>query len=448
MAYAAGALAVPEARPRELVADASNDAVLPRARSPVPPAAASNRCPACYVPPRRRGAGQGLDARHPRARAERPRASRCSSSTPVGTALESQWVDAEKGSVDHTFHLDEKVPGGSWSVQLVARRRVDGGAAFTVASFEAPRVKKTLEFAPTGYEARRRGLRRDHPRALDRREARQTSPHPARVQADGVALPADGAPGPTHRGEATVAFALPARACGARERDPHRVGRRRRCHRVDLPPGPGGAPDDVHLAFFPEGGELVVGLPSRVVLRGDRRAREPADVTGEVVRRPRARDRGDRVVGRRPRPPLVHPAGGAHLPGGGRPGVRPIEVDLPQSRGEGLRAPPPRRPRGRAAGRPGQRDLHRTTAHVVVLASQQGAARRPRRGPTSARGAPTTVYLRSAFRGLSGAQGVARGDLMDEGCSPSPSASCTGTASARCRVRSPRTASATPRATR
>src|SRR6185369_6198222 len=37
------------------------------------------------------------------------------------------------------------------------------------------------------------------------------------------------------------------------------------------------------LAFFPEGGELVAGVPTRVYFEGRTPARKPADVSGVVV---------------------------------------------------------------------------------------------------------------------------------------------------------------------
>lgn len=198
---------------------------------------------------------------------------------PRGTTQQTQGVHLQRGGAAVSFPLSSDAPGGQWKVEIVQPDGTVVERPLTVASFQAPRIKKSLEFAADSYgpgeEVRATvTLERSTGELLADTEVT------VRVQAEGQALPPQ-----TLRtdaqGRVDVRFAVPAGLStpdvlltvlvddgGVTESISRAVP-------VVL--------DRVALAFFPEGGDLVEGLPSRVYFEATDAAGEPAEVRGSVV---------------------------------------------------------------------------------------------------------------------------------------------------------------------
>lgn len=208
--------------------------------------------------------------------------------SPKGAVVLEKRVLTAAGAAHNDFVLPADVPGGEY----VLAAATDHGAAtersVIVASYEAPRIKKKLEFVRKAYGpgdtvAAGIALHRATGEALGGRAITGV------VQLDGdelarVAVTTDEA------GAATVRFDLPSRIArgdglltvlvedgGVTESIQRRIP-------ITL--------DRLQLSLYPEGGDLVAGLPGRVYLSARNALGDPADVAGRVV------DDQDRVVAR------------------------------------------------------------------------------------------------------------------------------------------------------
>lgn len=332
---------------------------------------------------------------------------------PRGTVVQSRYVAVAGGAAHDAFALDAAAVGGSWKVQVVTPTGTTVERDFTVASFQAPRIKKTLEFARDGYGP---GDAVEAAVTLERATGEKlvNVEATARVQVDGVALPpiqvrTDGS------GEALVKFTLPATMtapdvlltvmvddAGVTESISRSVP-------VVL--------DRVAVGFFPEGGDLVAGIESRVYFEATDPNGAPADVTGVVLD-----DRGREVaklgswvdgrghftftpeVGRKYRAKLSDET------------LEQREFELPVAKGDGCVM-------HHFDDLDGTQRAVRvsvactTSRDVTVLATQQESVLDRAVFPVAA-GQPTTVYLQSGDPALSGAQGVARVTVFDGDLEP------------------------------
>jgi hypothetical protein len=195
-----------------------------------------------------------------------------------GVAIEKR-VRAAAGALHNDFALPADLAGGRYLLRV----RSDAGPvedhALTISTYEIPRLKQSLEFARRGYAAGDEVVA-----TLSVVRATGEAPRGARVSAtvvvDGVTV-ARPASVVGRSGTVTLRFRLPASIDagdglitavvtdgGASEsiqrRIPIQTGR-------------------VAMTFYPEGGDLVTGLASRVYFTASSPLGEPVDVSGRIV---------------------------------------------------------------------------------------------------------------------------------------------------------------------
>ena len=196
---------------------------------------------------------------------------------PRGSVVESKDVRQEGGSATNDLVLPESAPGGAWTLRATTTDGETLERVFIVDHYEAPRLRKELEFAREAYGPG------DTVRALVELSDLGGPLAGAQVQAlvivDGEvvarqSLVAD------DEGAVLVAAELP---------EALRTGQGLVTAMVDV----GGVVESIsrsipithealQLAFFPEGGDLVSGLPSRVYFEATDAFGRPADIEGYV----------------------------------------------------------------------------------------------------------------------------------------------------------------------
>jgi hypothetical protein len=197
---------------------------------------------------------------------------------PQGVVVETKAVGQENGAATNDFELGPDVAGGQWTL----RARLPSGETderhFVVSSYQTPRLRKTLDFIRQAYGP---GDTVEALIEIERTTGGALADHPvhALLQVDGqTAFEADLTTDAT--GAVFVAAPL-----GADLRSSDAL--------LTLLVEDGGVTEsisrsvpitlaDVALAFFPEGGDLVRGLPGRVYFEAKNAHGEPADVRGVV----------------------------------------------------------------------------------------------------------------------------------------------------------------------
>lgn len=206
---------------------------------------------------------------------------------PRGQVVQTRQAPQQQGTATNDFVLPADAPGGRWTLRATQPAGERDERPFIVANYQAPRIHKELEFVREAYGPG------DTVQALV--ELRKGTGEPLADHRVDVLLSVDGATVNevtlrTNREGAVLATGtLPERL---------RTGDGLLTVLVEE----GGVTEsisrsvpillaDAQLAFFPEGGDLVEGLPARVYLESTNRHGEPADVEGFVTD-----DRGVRVA--------------------------------------------------------------------------------------------------------------------------------------------------------
>ena len=200
--------------------------------------------------------------------------------SPKGAVVIRKNVRSDSGLATNDFIVPEGVPGGRYLVRV---RSLDGGATterpVIVANYEPPRVKKKLEFVRKAY-----GVGDTVTATIEVKrptgEPLASLPLTAVVQLDGSELPRVQLTTNSH-GNGLVRFQLPpemargdalltvlVRDGGITESISKRVP-------IVL--------KKLQLSFFPEGGQLVDGLPGRVYFEAKNTIGKPADIEGRIV---------------------------------------------------------------------------------------------------------------------------------------------------------------------
>ncbi|MCB9765685.1 MAG: AgmX/PglI C-terminal domain-containing protein [Alphaproteobacteria bacterium] len=198
---------------------------------------------------------------------------------PRGQVVERKHVEAERGMATNDFVLPGAALGGVWQLRATTYDGLKQTRELVVASYEAPRIRKELDFVREAYGPG------DEVSALITVEAQAGGPLGgealfADVRVDGQKLErlqvtTDGA------GEALVRFRLPDTL-----EDGHGV--------LTVLVDDGGVTESISRAipivmerievdWRPEGGDLVEGLESRVYFAATDAHGEPADVAGRVL---------------------------------------------------------------------------------------------------------------------------------------------------------------------
>lgn len=198
---------------------------------------------------------------------------------PRGATVAEKRVFDSAGVANGEFDLPAGLPGGEYTLRAVGDRGGTVERHVILAAYEAPRVKKKLEFLRKAYGP---GDAVQAAVALERATGGALARHAAtgQVVIDGaevarVPIMTDAA------GNAVVRFSLPAQIArgdglltilvddgGVTESIQKRIP-------ITL--------DHLAIAIFPEGGALVRDLPGRVYLRATNLLAKPADVEGKVV---------------------------------------------------------------------------------------------------------------------------------------------------------------------
>lgn len=207
--------------------------------------------------------------------------------SPKGAIVLKKLVTTEGGTATNDFTLPPTVQGGEYIVRATAWDGVVGERKIIVSSYEPPRIKKTLEFVRKAYGA---GDAVSATIEVKRATGEALANHPLRAQImlDGTLLP-EVSLTTNADGNGLVKFTLPAEIA---------KGDALLTVLVD----DGGVTESVsksvpiilkkvQLAFYPEGGTPVQGLPTRMYFEAKNMLDKPADVAGKVVD-----DRGNTVA--------------------------------------------------------------------------------------------------------------------------------------------------------
>ena len=329
---------------------------------------------------------------------------------PRGLVAQTAELDLLDGGADGAFRLDPATPGGAWTLRATLPDGRTTERALRVLTFESPRVKKTLTFTRDGYAA---GDTFEANVTLSRATGEPLAKRPVTAQ-----LAIDGQPLPVQalqtdaRGEVTVRFTLPAslRSPDAQLTvlvdDAGVTESITRAVPVAL--------DAVQVGVFPEGGDLVTGLESRVYVEATDAWGAAVDLHATLVD-----DRGAEVtsvttwVDGRGHFRLTPAAGRSyHLRVDGR-GEQP-PVPLPEARPEGCVLHHFDDLQGAQTAVRVQVACTRAE-QITLLATQQDEILD--RATVMVR-SPTTVWLRSGAPELATAQGIARVTLFDHDQTP------------------------------
>ena len=199
--------------------------------------------------------------------------------SPKGSTVRRKRLRAELGAAANDFELPEGVQGGEYTLRVTT---LDGHAhtrPLIVSVYEPPRIKKKLEFVRKAYGA---GDEVTATVTVKRPTGEPLGEHPLRahIRVDGQDLePVKFTT--NEEGGGLVRFTLPAtmeRGDGL----------------LTVLVDDGGVTESVskrvpivlkkvRFAFFPEGGQMVEGLPTRLYFEARNTIGKPADVEGRVV---------------------------------------------------------------------------------------------------------------------------------------------------------------------
>jgi hypothetical protein len=198
---------------------------------------------------------------------------------PKGAVVLSKLVREQRGTGTNDFEIPADAVGGEYTLRVTAPDGTRGERPVIVNTYEPPRIKKKLEFVRKAYGA---GDEVTATVEVKRPtgEAMANLPLTAAVRLDGQDLPRVKLT--TDRmGEGLVRFKLP---------DQIEIGDGLLTVLVE----DGGITESVsksipivlkkvQFSFFPEGGQMVAGLPGRLYFEAKNTLGKPADVEGRVV---------------------------------------------------------------------------------------------------------------------------------------------------------------------
>ncbi|MFH1467232.1 MAG: MG2 domain-containing protein [Pseudomonadota bacterium] len=198
---------------------------------------------------------------------------------PKGATVLSKKVAHAEGLNTNDLEIPAGVPGGEYLVRVLRGGQLEAERPVIVAAYEAPRLKKKLEFLRKAYGpgdtvVASVNVKRPTGEVLASRKLT------AAIQLDGQALPRVEVTTDA-RGDAVVRFELPARIS-------------RGDGLLTVLVEDGGVTESVSkripivlqsldVSLYPEGGDLVIGLPSRVYFEARDPIGKPADVEGRLL---------------------------------------------------------------------------------------------------------------------------------------------------------------------
>ncbi len=206
---------------------------------------------------------------------------------PRGQVVETKLVQQAGGTATNDFVLGAEAPGGKWVLRATLPTGEVDERPFVVSNYQAPIIRKSLEFVREAYGP---GDRVDALLELEHPAGGPLADHPVRalLQVAGETV-LDGTLTTDGSGALLVSAQL---SDDLRSSD----------GLLTILVEHGGVNEsisrsvpivlaDLQLAFFPEGGDMVAGLPGRVYFEATNQHGEPADVTGYLTD-----DHGERVA--------------------------------------------------------------------------------------------------------------------------------------------------------
>lgn len=199
--------------------------------------------------------------------------------SPKGASVIKKRLRVEAGSAANDFELPAEAQGGEYKIRITSSDGKTLERAIIVSAFEAPRMKKTLEFVKKSYGA---GEQVSATIAVKRPTGEIMSGKRlvAVATVDGVELPRVNVTTDA-TGEALVKFDLPKNISTGDGL-------------LTILVEDGGVTESISksipilqnklaLSFFPEGGKMVAGLPARLYFEAKTRLGKPADAEGKLV---------------------------------------------------------------------------------------------------------------------------------------------------------------------
>ncbi|MCH8618207.1 MG2 domain-containing protein [Undibacterium sp. TS12] len=199
--------------------------------------------------------------------------------SPKGASVIKKRLRVKAGSAENDFEIPAEAQGGEYKLRTSAAYGQPVERSIIVSAYEAPRLKKTLEFVKKSYGAGELvsatiAVKRPTGEVLGNKRLS------AVITIDGRELPRVSVT-TNAEGEALVKFDLPKQI---------ETGEGLLSILVE----DGGITESISksipilqnrmaLSFFPEGGKMVAGLPTRLYFEAKTRLGKPADVEGRLV---------------------------------------------------------------------------------------------------------------------------------------------------------------------
>ncbi|HVG61112.1 MAG TPA: MG2 domain-containing protein [Hyalangium sp.] len=200
---------------------------------------------------------------------------------PKGDVVTSSMVQTQDSVWGYSWSVPAEMAGGEYTLKVTYPWTGEAPAErkFDVRAYRAPRLKSQIEFLRDGY-----GPGDTVTATLDVKRAEGGVPAGAKVTATALVDGANVAQVPctvNEKGLCTVSFKLPARidrgdgSLAFAIEDGGVVESAAKTIPILL--------QTLDLAMYPEGGELVAGLPSRVYFEAKTPAQKPADLSGVII---------------------------------------------------------------------------------------------------------------------------------------------------------------------
>jgi len=211
----------------------------------------------------------------------------CELLNPRGEVVVTKAVQQVNGTATTDFALDADAPGGQWTLRSTLPTGEVDERPFVVSSYTPPRIRKTLEFVREAYgpgEQIDALLELEHPtrgpladiqvRALLQVAGETVLEDVFTTDDSGAVLVSADLPSELTSSDGLLTLLVD--EGGITESISRSVP-------IVLA--------DLQIAFFPEGGDLIAGLPGRVYFEGTNRHGEPADIRGTI-----SDDHGEQVA--------------------------------------------------------------------------------------------------------------------------------------------------------
>ncbi|MEQ8791316.1 MAG: MG2 domain-containing protein [Pirellulaceae bacterium] len=200
---------------------------------------------------------------------------------PKGDTVAGGWVEGEDSVLGYKWEIPAEQPGGEYTIKL---KHMGAGHApaerkFDIRAYRAPRLKSQIKFLRDGYGPGDEVVATLHTERAEggvpagaavtviaRVDGDEVFRGPSSVDAKGDCQARFALPGDIRRGEGTLAMVI---------EDGGVVETASKTIPILL--------QTVDLTMYPEGGDLVAGLPTRVYFEAFTPAKKPADLAGVVI---------------------------------------------------------------------------------------------------------------------------------------------------------------------